>query len=140
MAFHWRADDGRPKIECWLGSFVNFQGIRTSIAQKPYIFVKVENIANAILLTCIINNNWSLNQFLAVLRGLTVINLLKSFFLVMRPIWILIFCYIINPFITPSTNVLGFYVICQTNDQSVAVIMVHETLFHLSKFNKLQTF
>ena len=25
-------------IECWLGSFVIFQGIRT-IAKKPYIFV-----------------------------------------------------------------------------------------------------
>ena len=40
-----------------------------------------------------------------------------------------------NPFITPSTNTLGFYAICQTKDQSVAVIMVHETLFYLSKFN-----
>ena len=28
-----------PKIESWLGSFVIFQGIRTSIAKKPYIFV-----------------------------------------------------------------------------------------------------
>ena len=27
-----------PDIECWLGSFVTFQGIRTSIAKKPYIF------------------------------------------------------------------------------------------------------
>ena len=45
-----------------------------------------------------------------------------------------------NPFITPSTNVLGFNAICQTKDQSVAVIMVHEILFYLSKFNKLQTF
>ena len=45
-----------------------------------------------------------------------------------------------NPFITPSTNALGLYAICQTKDQSVAVIMVHETLFYLSKFNKLQTF
>ena len=34
-----------------------------------------------------------------------------------------------NPFITPSTNALGFYAICQTKDQSVAVIIVHETLF-----------
>ena len=25
-------------IECWLGSFVTFQGIRTRIAKKPYIF------------------------------------------------------------------------------------------------------
>ena len=33
MAFHWRADDG-----CF-GSFEIFQGIRTSIAKKPYIFV-----------------------------------------------------------------------------------------------------
>ena len=28
-----------PNIECWLGSFVVLQGIRTSIAKKPYIFV-----------------------------------------------------------------------------------------------------
>ena len=39
MAFHWRADDRWHYIECWLGSFVIFQGIRTSIAKKPYIFV-----------------------------------------------------------------------------------------------------
>ena len=26
-----------PNIECWLGSFVIFQGFRTSIAKKPYI-------------------------------------------------------------------------------------------------------
>ena len=34
-----------------------------------------------------------------------------------------------NPFITLTTNALGFYVICQTKDQSVAVIMVQETFF-----------
>ena len=45
-----------------------------------------------------------------------------------------------NPFITPSTNALGYHAICQTKNQSVAVIMVHETLFHLTKFYKLQTF
>ena len=45
-----------------------------------------------------------------------------------------------NPFITPPTNALGLYAICQTKDQSIAVIMVQETLFYLSKFNKLQTF
>ena len=28
-----------PNIECWLGSFVIFQGIRTSITKKPYIIV-----------------------------------------------------------------------------------------------------
>ena len=28
-----------PNIECWLGSFVVLQGIRTSIGKKPYIFV-----------------------------------------------------------------------------------------------------
>ena len=28
-----------PNIECWLGSFVIFQGIRTSIAKEPYSFV-----------------------------------------------------------------------------------------------------
>ena len=45
-----------------------------------------------------------------------------------------------NPFITPSTNALGSYAVCQTKDQSVAVKMVHETVFFLSKFNKLHTF
>ena len=45
-----------------------------------------------------------------------------------------------NPFITPSTNALASYAICQTKDQSVAVTMVHRTLFYLSKFNKLKTF
>ena len=44
-----------------------------------------------------------------------------------------------NSFITPSINALGSYAICQTKDQSVAVKMVHETLFYLSKFNKLHT-
>ena len=39
MAFRWRADVYWPKYECWLGSCVVFQGIRTSIAKKPYIFV-----------------------------------------------------------------------------------------------------
>ena len=28
-----------PKIECRLGSFVAFQGILTTIAMKPYIFM-----------------------------------------------------------------------------------------------------
>ena len=28
-----------PNVECWPGSFVIFQGIRTSIANKSYIFV-----------------------------------------------------------------------------------------------------
>ena len=45
-----------------------------------------------------------------------------------------------NPFITPARNALGIHAICQMKDQSVAVIMVHETLVYLSKFNKLQTF
>ena len=27
-----------PNIECWFGSFVVLQGIRTSIAKKPFIF------------------------------------------------------------------------------------------------------
>ena len=45
-----------------------------------------------------------------------------------------------NPPITPFTNALGFNAICQTKDQSVAVIMVHNTLFYLSKFSMLQTF
>ena len=29
----------RNACECWLGTFVIFQGIQTSIAKKPYIFV-----------------------------------------------------------------------------------------------------
>ena len=48
--------------------------------------------------------------------------------------------YYKNPFITPSTTALGFYAKCQTKDQSVAVLIMHLTLFYLSKFNKLQTF
>ena len=44
-----------------------------------------------------------------------------------------------NPFITSFTKALGFHAICQTQDQSKAFIMVHETLFYLSKFNKLRT-
>ena len=27
-----------PNIECWLGSFTNFKGVRTSIAKKPLYF------------------------------------------------------------------------------------------------------
>ena len=45
-----------------------------------------------------------------------------------------------NPFITPTISALGFYAICQTKDKSVAVIMVYETLFYLSKFNKFHNF
>ena len=45
-----------------------------------------------------------------------------------------------NPFITPPTKALGFHAIYQTKDYSIVVIMVHETLFYLFKFNKLQTF
>ena len=45
-----------------------------------------------------------------------------------------------NQLITPSSIALGFYAICQTKDQSVAVIMVHETLFYLTNVNKLHTF
>ena len=45
-----------------------------------------------------------------------------------------------NPFITPSTNALRFNAICQTKDQSFGDIFVHEKLFYLSKFSKLQTF
>ena len=37
-----------------------------------------------------------------------------------------------NVFITPSTNALGFYTICQTKDQSLALQMVHQPLFYLS--------
>ena len=33
MGHHW------PNIECWLGSFVIFKGIETSIAKKPNISV-----------------------------------------------------------------------------------------------------
>ena len=33
------ADRWWPNIECWLGSLVVLQGIQTSIAKKPYIFV-----------------------------------------------------------------------------------------------------
>ena len=37
MAFRWQADDG-PTLNAGLGSFVIFQGIRTSIAKKKTIF------------------------------------------------------------------------------------------------------
>ena len=33
-----------PNIECYLGSLVPFQGIRTSIAMKPYIFVIFQGV------------------------------------------------------------------------------------------------
>ena len=44
MQFKWRFADGPMmahlgNIECWLGSFVIFQGIRTSIAKEPFSFV-----------------------------------------------------------------------------------------------------
>ena len=39
-----RWPNNRPNIECWLGSFVNFQGIWTSIAKKPYIFVIFQGV------------------------------------------------------------------------------------------------
>ena len=35
---HHRPDSVTP-FECWLGGFVIFQGIRTCIAKKPFIFV-----------------------------------------------------------------------------------------------------
>ena len=38
MAFRWRAD-AAPMVECWLGSFVVFQGVQTNIAEKPYVLV-----------------------------------------------------------------------------------------------------
>ena len=39
MPFKWYFAGMMPNIECRLGSFVIFQGIWTSIAKKPYIFV-----------------------------------------------------------------------------------------------------
>ena len=33
-----------PNVECWLGSFMIFQGIQTSIAKKPYIFVIFQGV------------------------------------------------------------------------------------------------
>ena len=38
MAFRWRADDG-PTLNAGLVAFCDFQGVRTSIAKEPYIFV-----------------------------------------------------------------------------------------------------
>ena len=38
MAFRWRANDGQT-LNYGFCSFVNFQGILTGIAKKPYIFV-----------------------------------------------------------------------------------------------------
>ena len=45
-----------------------------------------------------------------------------------------------NPFITPSPYALGFYALCQTKDESVAILMVHKKLFYFSKFNMFKTF
>ena len=39
--FKWPAGRWWPYIECWLGSFVIFQGSRTSIAKEPYSFVNL---------------------------------------------------------------------------------------------------
>ena len=33
-----------PNIECWLGSFVIVQGIRTNIAKKPFIFCDFQGV------------------------------------------------------------------------------------------------
>ena len=43
-AFRWHADHGLTSlnIERWLGNFVIFQGIQTSIAKKPYILVNFQ--------------------------------------------------------------------------------------------------
>ena len=43
MAFCWRADGG-PTLNAGLVAFVGLQGIRTSIAKKPYIFVILEGV------------------------------------------------------------------------------------------------
>ena len=43
MVFRWWTDDG-PKMKSWLGNFVIFQGIRDSIAQKPYSFVVIHGV------------------------------------------------------------------------------------------------
>ena len=45
-----------------------------------------------------------------------------------------------NPIITPSINALGFYAICQTKDQSVAVIMVYKTLFYFANLISYRLF
>ena len=37
-----------PKIECWLGSFVIFQVIRTSIAKKPPLDPPMKSSENAV--------------------------------------------------------------------------------------------
>ena len=43
MAFRWGADDG-PTLKDGFGSFEIFQGVPTSIAKKPYIFVKFQGM------------------------------------------------------------------------------------------------
>ena len=40
-----------PNIECWLGTFVLFQGIQTSIAKKSYIFAVFQGRGGGGLLT-----------------------------------------------------------------------------------------
>ena len=72
---------------------------------------------------------------------ISVVSRFNQFFVCLRPMYITgrrhsyeggSMCNV-NPIITPSTNALGSYAICQTKDQSVTVKMVHETLFYLSK-------
>ena len=45
-----------------------------------------------------------------------------------------------SAFITPSTNVLGFYIIYQTNDQSLVFQMAHKPLILSIELNKLHSF
>ena len=47
MAFCWRADDG-PALNAGLVAFVIFQGIQTSIAKKPYIFVIFQGLGGGV--------------------------------------------------------------------------------------------
>ena len=47
MAFRWGADDG-PTLNDGFGSFEIFQGVPTSIAKKPYIFVKFQGVGGGV--------------------------------------------------------------------------------------------
>ena len=62
MAFHWHADDG-PTLN---GSFVSFQGIRTSIAKKPSGSAHVVLIATTVY--------YSLNMYVQLSSGARCLN------------------------------------------------------------------
>ena len=75
----------RANIECWLGSLVLFQGIRTSIAMKPYRFVIFQGVwgpdslppsgsahVRSLITSCILNDSPILFTVYFTLYGLHI--------------------------------------------------------------------